>query len=180
MIGSNLKISECYQCNKKTWTFRYKWQSLRSTNPDTPKSGNCFDFDWLLSYWESQSEGSLKQLLIKSRRALGSLDMYFLNFFNCAFKWCVLYQGLMEQFHLFFFLINKNSSPVLFDQISLFLFVSLTGLVLFLNVFDESKRRVQVWTRGMDFSGLFHISAPIGPIQHQKLLSMQYIGISNQ
>ena len=62
----------------------------------------------------------------------------------------------------------------MFDQISRFFFVSLTGLVLFLNVFDESKRRVQVWTRGMDFSGLFHISAPIGPIQYKQLLNMHF------
>ena len=45
-----------------------KKQSLRSTNPETPKPGNCFELpsDWLLRYWESHSEGSSKQLIINS------------------------------------------------------------------------------------------------------------------
>ena len=43
----------------------YRWKILRSTNPGTPKTGNCFELpsDWLLSYCESQWEGSSKQLL---------------------------------------------------------------------------------------------------------------------
>ena len=47
---------------------RYRWTILRSTNPATPKArlfiSNCFELpsDWLLSYWEIQSEGKSKQL----------------------------------------------------------------------------------------------------------------------
>ena len=46
-------------------TDHYRWKILRSTNPRTPKTGNCFELlsDWLLSYYESQWEGSSKQLL---------------------------------------------------------------------------------------------------------------------
>jgi hypothetical protein len=62
--------------------FCYRWQSLRNTNPGTSKSGSVSLFwkpsDWQLSYWESQSECSSNQLLIKSR-TLGSQDLYFLN-----------------------------------------------------------------------------------------------------
>ena len=38
----------------------------------------------LMSYWESQSEGSSKQLLIKSR----ARDLYFLKFFTCTITFC--------------------------------------------------------------------------------------------
>ena len=55
-----------------------------NTNPGTPKPSNCLDLssDWLLSYWESQSEGSSKQLLIK-RRSLSVSAFVLINFFTC-------------------------------------------------------------------------------------------------
>jgi hypothetical protein len=47
--------------------YLYRWKILRSTNPGTPKTGNCFQVtsDWVLSYCESQWEGSSKQLLYR-------------------------------------------------------------------------------------------------------------------
>ena len=53
---------------------------------------NCFELpsDWLVSYWESQSEGSSKQLLIKSRY-LGVSGFYLLNFFTCKLNTADVY-----------------------------------------------------------------------------------------
>ena len=54
-----------------------KFRKYKSWHP------NCFELpsDWLLSYWESQSEGSSKQLLIKSP-SLGVSGFVLLNFFH--------------------------------------------------------------------------------------------------
>ena len=48
-----------------------------------PKACNCFELpsDWLLSYWESQSEGSSKQLPIKSQ-TLGVLRFVLIKIFH--------------------------------------------------------------------------------------------------
>ena len=53
-------------------TLVYRWKILRSTNPGTPKTSNCFELpsDWLLSYCKSQWEGSSKQLLYVYRAGL--------------------------------------------------------------------------------------------------------------
>ena len=61
----------------------YRQQSLRSTNPGSPKPGNCFELlsDWLLSYWESQLEGCSKP--IKSR-ALGVWGFVLLKNFHLS------------------------------------------------------------------------------------------------
>ena len=63
LLNLMCKSKVIWKCKRKN-VMRYRWKILRSTNPGTLKTGNCFELpsDWLLSYCESQWEGSSKQL----------------------------------------------------------------------------------------------------------------------
>ena len=65
----------CAKGNFDRQFWLYRQQTSSTTNPGSPKPGNCFELpsDWLLSYCERQSEGSSKQLLINKEPGFGGL-----------------------------------------------------------------------------------------------------------
>ena len=93
--------------------------------------------DWLLSYWESQSEGSSKKLLPRAG-LWKSQDLYFLNFVTCKANQNVIHNVFMR-FWAFSINIQANKRYLNYSTISEW------NSIFWINVYRPKASYKRLW-----------------------------------